>query len=194
MTTLSGYAAIFALADVQADVLRPGAFRATIARRGARVPLLWQHDLAEPVGRILELREDGRGLWFRAELSATRRAADADALIRAGALRECSIGFVPQRVRFEPLRNGKGNGRSLRVIHELELIEISLVTLAANAAARLLTVDGVPLGTAPPSPLAAARLPVLSPVEGHGGRTTAHAARASTSLQLQRLGVALPLA
>ncbi len=141
MTVISGYAATFDRADSQADLIRPGAFRDTLARRGARVPLLWQHQISEPIGRLIDLHEDARGLWFTAELSPSRRATDADALIRTGALRECSIGFLPRRVRFQ--RRG---AQTVRLIHELDLIEISLVTLAANPAARIVTISGVPLG------------------------------------------------
>ena len=53
----------------------------------------------------------GAGLWFEAALAPTRRAADALALIERGSLRECSIGFVPRRVRFE-----HRDGRTLRRI------------------------------------------------------------------------------
>ena len=67
--------------------------------------------------------------------------------IRNGVLRECSIGFLPQRVRFE-----RHHGRNLRRIQRLELIEISLVTLAANPSARLLTIDGVSLSRGPGPP------------------------------------------
>lgn len=152
MTAISGYAATFGRADSQADAIEPGAFRASLARRAARVPLLWQHDVAEPIGRVTVLQEDARGLWFSAELSATRRAQDALALLQGGALRECSIGFVPRRVRFE-----QRNGDRVRVLQELDLIEISLVTLAANADARVTHIDGLTLsahhGPGPPPAL-----------------------------------------
>ncbi len=155
MTVISGYAATFHQLDAQSDLVRPGAFRTTLLRRAGRIPLLWQHDITEPIGRILALREDARGLWFQAELPDSRRANDATALIRAGALRECSIGFVPRRVRLQAGPRPRGSSprpstrRQIRIVDELDLIEISLVTLAANPAARLLSIDGAPLDRLP---------------------------------------------
>lgn len=140
---ITGYAATFDQTDAQADVVAPGAFAASLARRRGRVPLLWQHQVDEPIGHFRDLREDGRGLWFQAELAGSRRARDALELIRRGALRECSIGFLPRRVRLRTR-----GGRRVRLVLEVELIEVSLVTLAANPQARLLTLNGVPLDAA----------------------------------------------
>lgn len=137
---LSGYAATFAETDAQADQIDPGAFRATLRARGHRLPLLWQHTMAEPLGHIVSVREDARGLWFEAALAPTRRSADAIALLQRGSLRECSIGFVPRRVRFE-----QRHGRTIRHIESLDLVEISLVTLAANPGARVTALNGQPL-------------------------------------------------
>lgn len=137
---ITGYAATFDQADAQSDVVAAGAFGASLARRRGRVPLLWQHQVDEPIGHFRALREDARGLWFQAELAGSRRARDALDLIRRGALRECSIGFLPRRVRLQTR-----GGRRVRLVQEVELIEVSLVTLAANPHARLLTLDGAPL-------------------------------------------------
>ena len=47
-----GYASLFGVVDLAKDVVVPGAFRASLAARGARgVRMLWQHDPAEPIGR-----------------------------------------------------------------------------------------------------------------------------------------------
>lgn len=150
---ISGYAALFGAPDAQADAIVAGAFRATLRARGDRLPLLWQHAMAEPLGHVVAAREDGRGLWFEAALATTRRAADALALIERGSLRECSIGFVPRRVRFE-----RRDGRSVRLIDVLDLVEISLVTLAANPNARLTALDGRPLERPAARPRAPATL------------------------------------
>jgi HK97 family phage prohead protease len=143
MTTITGYAATFDRTDQQQDLVERGAFLASLAARANRLPLLWQHQITEPIGQVVEVHEDARGLWFRAEIAATRRAHDATALIDSGALSECSIGFLPRRVRFEE-RSRNAENRPVRVIEQLDLIEISLVTLAANPDARLLTIDGRP--------------------------------------------------
>ena len=77
----------------------PGAFRDTLRLRGLRrIPMLFQHDPAEPVGIWLELREDYRGLFARGRLIPDVRARTrAAALVRAGAIDGLSIGFRTAR-------------------------------------------------------------------------------------------------
>ena len=51
------------------------AFADSLRTRGInRIPMLFQHDPAEPVGVWLELREDHRGLYARGRLAPERRA------------------------------------------------------------------------------------------------------------------------
>lgn len=57
----AGYAAVFNRLDNGGDLIKPGAFRETLKRRGS-VPLLWQHRAGAVIGRIDAVREDKRGL------------------------------------------------------------------------------------------------------------------------------------
>jgi hypothetical protein len=67
--TVEGYASLFGEIDQARDMMMPGAFTQTLKTRGLRkIPMLFQHDPAEPVGVWLELREDFRGLWARGKL------------------------------------------------------------------------------------------------------------------------------
>ena len=60
---------LFGEIDQARDMVMPGAFTQTLQARGIRrIPMLFQHDPAEPVGVWLELREDFRGLWARGRL------------------------------------------------------------------------------------------------------------------------------
>lgn len=131
----AGYAALFDARDRGGDVVRRGAFAG--ARAGA-VPLLWQHDPARPIGRIERLEEDARGLRIVAQLATGgRQAAEAAALLRAGALSGLSFGY---RVRSsEPGPPGRA-GRPTRVLTQLELVEISLVTLPMQPGARVIAI------------------------------------------------------
>lgn len=126
----SGYASLFGVPDLGRDVVVPGAFAASLARRGAAdVRLLFQHDPAEPIGRWLALREDGRGLFAEGQLNlAVRRAREVDALMRAGGLDGLSIGFRTLRAR-----KGAGGERRLQ---QVDLWEISLVTFPLQPGAR----------------------------------------------------------
>lgn len=130
-----GYASLFRVADLGKDVVEPGAFRDSLARRGAAgVKLLWQHDPAEPIGRWLSLGEDHRGLFVRGRLSlAVARAREIHALMREGAIDGLSIGFRSERARTEP-RSG------LRRLERVDLWEISIVTFPMLPQARISTV------------------------------------------------------
>src|SRR4029078_8926228 len=67
--TVEGYASLFGEVDQARDMVMPGAFRQTLQLRGfVAVPMLFQHDPAEPVGIWLELKEDHRGLLARGRL------------------------------------------------------------------------------------------------------------------------------
>lgn len=138
---IEGYASLFGVADLGRDVVEPGAFRDSLARRGAAgVRMLWQHDPAEPVGTWLSVREDGRGLFVRGRLNlAVRRARDIAALIGEGALDGLSIGF---RV----VEAAKGAG-GIRRLLRLDLWEVSIVTFPMQPGAKLAAVKAraVPL-------------------------------------------------
>ena len=67
--TVEGYASLFGEIDQARDMVLRGAFADTLRTRGVnRIPMLFQHDPAEPVGVWLELREDARGLYARGRL------------------------------------------------------------------------------------------------------------------------------
>src|ERR1700742_2640357 len=93
--TVEGYASLFGEIAQARDMVLPGAFAASLRNRGVRrVPMLFQHDPAEPVGVWLELREDFRGLYARGRLiPEVARGRELLALLRAGAIDGLSIGF-----------------------------------------------------------------------------------------------------
>ncbi|MEX6723387.1 HK97 family phage prohead protease [Parapedomonas caeni] len=131
----AGYASVFDLPDRGRDVVAPGAFARWLAESRSVLPLLWQHEAREPVGRVLHLAEDARGLRVVAVLAeGCGRGRDAAALLRAGALAGLSIGYRVRRAEADPRRR-------LRRLTELELIEISLVTFPMQPAARVLALD-----------------------------------------------------
>jgi uncharacterized protein len=123
----AGYAAIFDRPDRGGDVVRPGAF-ARCLRRGSRaVPLLWQHDRRRPVGRIEYLKEDRRGLRVIARLSAGPAGREAALLLKAGKVAGLSFGYWVR----------ESSGEAPREITDLDLVEISLVTVPLQPKARV---------------------------------------------------------
>lgn len=137
--TFSGYASLFGMMDLGRDVVMPGAFRQTLARRGAGgVRLLWQHDPARPVGRWLRLEEDGRGLRVSGRLDlAAPLGREVHGLLRHGLVDGLSIGFRTTRERRDP-------ETGLRRLDEIDLWEISLVTFPMLPQARVTEVKATP--------------------------------------------------
>lgn len=143
-----GYASLFGMADLGRDVVMPGAFAESLARRGsAGIRMLWQHDPAEPIGRWLSVAEDRLGLRVRGRLNpAVARAREVAALLRDGAVDGLSIGFRVVEARRE-------RAPRLRRLLKLDLWEISIVTFPMLPGAR---VEAPPREDAGSGPLALA--------------------------------------
>lgn len=140
-----GYASLFGRVDLGKDVVERGAFRESLARRGAKgIKMLFQHDPAQVIGVWDDLREDARGLYVRGRLMPeVAKAREVLALMREGALDGLSIGFRTQEGR----RDGRGGLRRLR---KIDLWEISVVTFPMLPEARVTRVKQRPfVGKAP---------------------------------------------
>jgi HK97 family phage prohead protease len=130
--TFTGYASLFHTEDLGHDIVLPGAFRDSLARRGATgVKLLYQHNPAEPIGVWESLKEDARGLYARGRLMlAVTRAREVLALMRAGALDGLSIGF-------RTVTGQRDAKTGIRRLARIDLWEISIVTFPLLPEARI---------------------------------------------------------
>jgi HK97 family phage prohead protease len=130
--TVEGYASLFGEIDQARDMVMRGAFADTLRQRGInRIPMLFQHDPAEPVGVWLELREDHRGLFARGRLiPEVTRGRELLSLLRAGAIDGLSIGFRTVQGRIDPRTR-------IRRLHAVDLWENSIVTFPLLAGARV---------------------------------------------------------
>lgn len=139
---VEGYASLFGVADQGGDVVRQGAYAASLAAlqaRGGRVKMLWQHDPAQPIGIWEEVREDGRGLYVKGRLlTEVEKGREAAALIAAGAIEGLSIGYRT----VQAARDGKGR----RLLEALDLWEVSLVTFPMLPEARVAAKAEAPVG------------------------------------------------
>ncbi len=130
---ISGYASLFGAVDQGGDVVEAGAYGASlkaVASAGRNIKMLWQHDPAQPIGVWDEVREDGKGLWVKGRiLKSVERGREAAALIAAGAIDGLSIGYRTVKAT----KNTKGQ----RLLSELELWEVSLVTFPMLPSARV---------------------------------------------------------
>jgi hypothetical protein len=131
-----GYASLFHVRDGAGDSVAPGAFAASLRRRGAAgVRMLYQHFAHAPIGVWEEIAEDSRGLYVRGRLSSeVEQARDVRALLADGALNGLSIGFRTQRASR---RNGIG-----RTLLQVELLEISIVTFPLLAGSQVTAIGG----------------------------------------------------
>jgi HK97 family phage prohead protease len=131
---IEGYGSVFDVIDSYGDVIKPGAFAKSLAeaQKSGRLPaMLWQHRMEDPIGVWTEMREDARGLYVKGRLliEDDELARRAFAHLKAGSVTGLSIGY--RRTIYE------SNGRD---IVDLELKEVSLVTMPANEDARITAV------------------------------------------------------
>ncbi len=132
--TFAGYASVFDVVDSQQDVVMAGAFRNSLKARKQPVQLLWQHQWESPIGVIESLFEDARGLYIKGKLlMEVAQAREAHALLKAGIIRGLSIGYSVKRAQRDPQTG-------VRQLQEVELWEVSIVTLPANEAAQVTVV------------------------------------------------------
>ncbi|MBU6476149.1 MAG: HK97 family phage prohead protease [Alphaproteobacteria bacterium] len=130
-----GYASVFGVVDQVNDRIAPGAFRESLAAWAERKnfpPLLWQHEASAPIGAWREMREDGHGLFVKGDLFTRDipRAQEAYKLLKENVVTGLSIGYRAQESHIE-------RKSGVRVLTKVDLVEVSLVTFPANAAARV---------------------------------------------------------
>lgn len=82
-----GHAAVFNNIDRGGDRIIPGAFRETLSS-GNSVKILWQHNMSEPLGVPVEMREDSKGLFVRGKMPKE------DALVKGRVIPQMKIGSV----------------------------------------------------------------------------------------------------
>ncbi len=137
---ISGYASLFGTADQGGDVVNRGAYTKALkhlSAAGRTIKMLWQHDPTQPIGVWDEVREDSKGLWVKGRiLTDVAKGQEAAALIGAGAIDGLSIGY-------RTVRATKGD-RGGRILSELELWEVSLVTFPMLPDARVAAKAGDP--------------------------------------------------
>ena len=142
--SIEGYGSVFGVRDNYDDVIVAGAFQASLAAHraaGTMPAMLWQHDATEPIGIWTEIVEDAKGLRMKGMLELdTARGKEAYALLKMGALNGLSIGFMSKKWSYEG---------DLRILAEVDLWEVSMVTFPANEAARITSVKSADDMSAP---------------------------------------------
>ena len=135
---IEGHAARFSNRDSHGDVIVRGAFAKTIRERadgGLAFPVLRDHDPTRPVGKSVEILEDELGLFTRSKIVKTQLGDETLELAREGILTGMSIGFFPIKKEF-----GRIDGKGVRLLKELAVVEYSVLLFPANKKARITAV------------------------------------------------------
>ena len=132
--TFSGYASVFGVEDQGSDIVLAGAFTQSLATMAANkqvLPMLWNHNPAEPIGVYTSLREDSHGLFCEGKFAlGVQRADEAYKLTKLGAVSGLSIGYITKQYEIDTTLH-------VRKLKELQLMEISLVTFPMNESSRI---------------------------------------------------------
>lgn len=133
---IKAYALAFSNVDSYGDVILPNACDKFLASEDAdRMRLCYQHDRADVIGVITAKGVDSYGMWIEADILPTVLGKDVQLLLDKGALNEFSIGYRTDKCYYE-MR--EGYKYEIRVLEEITIREVSLVSIAANPKAVLL--------------------------------------------------------
>ena len=119
---IEGYASTTDI-DRMGDVIPSSVWEKGIQNYLKNPIILFQHDHDDPVGRTVEHRIDGAGLWIKARISAA--ATEVFDLIRDNVITAFSVGFRILDAEYNAVAE-------VFLIKEVELIEISVVSVPAN--------------------------------------------------------------
>lgn len=131
---ISGVLNHFGNEDWAGDVTLKGAFAKSIKAieaEGRHLVMLWQHDHEKPIGVWKNLRETDRGLEGDGYINLeTTLGREAYALAKQGALSGISIGYWVVEEHYD-------KSKGINYLHEVSLLETSLVTFPCNEMSRI---------------------------------------------------------
>ena len=136
---VEGYFSAFGSVDSDGDVIMPGAFKRSIQDWGpdgkGRIKHLLNHDPSKPLGKIMELKEDSYGLYYKSQIGNHQLGTDFVKMVESGLISEHSIGF-------QTLREQKGS--DYNEIFDVKLYEgSSLTAWGANENTPLIGMKGL---------------------------------------------------
>lgn len=127
-----GHGSVFGNVDLGGDIVMPGAFKRSLAthkKNGTLPQMFWMHRPDQVPGRWIEMEEDAKGLYVRGELADTQLGNELHTLLKMKAVRGQSIGY--QTIESDWTKDGN------RLLKEIDLWEVSLVSLAMNPLAQI---------------------------------------------------------
>jgi HK97 family phage prohead protease len=139
--TIEGYGSTFGNLDRVRDVVRQGAFKASLSafkKRKEMPGFFWMHDPAEPIGEWLEMEEDEKGLRVKGRLfigpdRRTEASTKAWNLSTSNGPKGFSIGFYPGKWKMDQDKDGM----PFRDLKTVDLVEVSFAPYVINEQARV---------------------------------------------------------
>lgn len=138
---VSGYFSAFGNKDADGDIILKGAFSRSINNNGPkslspRIKHLLNHNPSQPVGKLVDLMEDEKGLLYTSQIGSHTLGRDFIKMAESGLITEHSIGF--QIIKEQ--KNSAGENE----ISEMKLWEgSSLTAWGANHLTPLTDMKGV---------------------------------------------------
>lgn len=95
---VTGYFSRFGNVDSDGDIIKAGAFAKTVKEQGPksaqpRIKHLMNHNPSMPLGKILDLKEDGSGLLYESQVGTHALGQDFIKMVESGLITEHSIGY-----------------------------------------------------------------------------------------------------
>ena len=136
--TFEGYASTYGNVDQGRDIVRYGAFDASLRTRPAgKIKMLCAHDTDRLCGVWTAVSSDTKGLFVRGKLLLTTELGrDTYEQIKAGALDAMSIGYRVMEDEYD-------SAASVRTITRADLLEVSLVAMPMNDQALITSVKSL---------------------------------------------------
>ena len=133
--TFTGLGAAYNNVDLGGDKIMPGAFTRTLAA-GKQWPILWQHDPSSPIGTA-RITDSPQGLLVEGTLLLQDPTAQkAHLFLKAGVIKGLSIGYETLQSKMDG---------DVRVLTELRLWEVSVVSFPMNESAQIQSVKSLSL-------------------------------------------------
>lgn len=130
--------------DSYGDIIEAGAFTNTLAKRketGHPFPLCFNHDFDKIIGTVDSIEEKENGPFIEASFLDTTLAQDVRKFVQSGAVYQFSFAYDVLK-RRDPTDEEAKKGIT-NVLQEVEVFEISVVTVPANQNAVVTDVKSV---------------------------------------------------
>lgn len=132
--TIEGYFSTYdKTPDSYGDIIEPGAFTETIKAReesGHPFPLCFNHDFSAVIGAVDSVKDTEKGPFISAHFLDTQLAQDVRKMLQSGAIYQFSFAY-DIKGRRNPTEEEEKEG-VVNVLTDLEVFEISVVTVPAN--------------------------------------------------------------